>query len=68
MTEVIWLKARCPICRKEYEYTPDYKPSTCGDFDCLHKFLHPELRKEVTVYKDNRGRQGTKVKNKEERK
>lgn len=32
-----WLKADCPICRREYEHTPDYVPRTCGSFDCLKK-------------------------------
>lgn len=30
-----WLRTTCPICGKEYEYLPNYKPSTCGKFDCL---------------------------------
>jgi hypothetical protein len=33
-----WLKATCPICGKEYEYLPDYKPATCSKFDCLQKY------------------------------
>ena len=34
---IIWLKANCPICGKEYKYLPKYKPVTCGKFDCLQK-------------------------------
>jgi len=34
---VEWLKANCPICGKEYEYTSIYKPSTCGKFSCLQE-------------------------------
>lgn len=35
----IWIKAICPICGKEYEYLlEDYKPKTCGKFNCLQKF------------------------------
>jgi endogenous inhibitor of DNA gyrase (YacG/DUF329 family) len=30
-----WLKATCPVCGKEYEYRSDFKPSTCGQFECL---------------------------------
>ena len=40
-----WLKAKCPICEQEYEHTEDYKPKTCGDWDCIHKYLHPELNR-----------------------
>ena len=32
-----WLKAMCPICGKEYEYLPTYKPKTCGKFTCLQE-------------------------------
>ena len=32
-----WLKGRCPICGKEYEYLPNYQPKTCGKFDCIQK-------------------------------
>lgn len=30
-----WLTETCPICGKEYQYREDYKPKTCGKFDCL---------------------------------
>lgn len=29
------LKSYCPICGKEYEYLPNYKPNTCGEFACI---------------------------------
>jgi len=32
-----WLKATCPICGKEYEHLSNYKPKTCGKFECLQK-------------------------------
>jgi hypothetical protein len=36
-----WLKERCPVCGKQYEYPEGgYKPSTCNSFDCLHAFIH----------------------------
>ena len=38
-----WLKTRCPICGREYEHPEDYKPKTCGDYDCIRKQLHPKL-------------------------
>ena len=41
MTE--WLIARCPICGRGYEYTVTYKPPTCSSFECVQKYLHPEL-------------------------
>ena len=37
----IWIKARCPVCHREYEYPEGkYKPKTCSDFDCAYKFIH----------------------------
>lgn len=44
MNTQVWLKARCPICGREYKHLEEYKPKTCGAFDCLFAFLHPELR------------------------
>ena len=44
--QVKWLKVRCVKCGIEYEYPKGgYKPSTCGNFECLHKHLHPEINK-----------------------
>ena len=43
-----WLKARCPICDKEYEYLPEYKPATCGNFDCIYEWLHAEALRHHT--------------------
>lgn len=34
-----WLKSTCPICGKEYEYLPTYKPVTCGKFTCLQQSI-----------------------------
>jgi len=43
--KIEWLKAICPYCRRKYDYPKDgYKPSTCGDYNCVRKHLHPELR------------------------
>jgi hypothetical protein len=43
-TTVKWIKAKCPICGKSYDYpAKGYKPKTCGKFECVHKHLHPEL-------------------------
>lgn len=35
-----WLKARCPVCGQEYEYTEAYKPKTCANFTCVQKYHH----------------------------
>lgn len=49
MTDLEWEYARCPICGLDYPYVKgSYKPKTCGNFDCVHKFLHPEIRKEAS--------------------
>lgn len=40
-----WQKARCPICGRTYQYLPEYKPHTCSNWDCIHKYLHPELHR-----------------------
>lgn len=44
--KVEWAYARCPICGQFYPYVKGgYKPETCNRFECLHKYLHPELSK-----------------------
>lgn len=47
-----WLKARCLICGKEYEYLSDFKPSTCGKYDCLQKM---ELRRDRAISAEKTG-------------
>lgn len=38
-----WLKVRCP-CGREYEYPEGgYQPKTCGQFECVQKYLHPDI-------------------------
>ncbi len=51
MTENKWYKTICPVCGEEFEYIEDYKPKTCNKYDCIHKYLHPEL---VTSKHNNR--------------
>lgn len=45
MTDVEWEYAKCLVCGQDYPYPKGdgYKPKTCGRFDCLHKYLHPQL-------------------------
>lgn len=44
---IIWVEARCPICGLPYPYIQGgYKPATCNNFDCVQKYLHPELRRD----------------------
>lgn len=46
MIAIKWTKARCPECGQLYEYPEGgYRPSTCSNFDCVHKHLHPELKR-----------------------
>jgi len=45
-----WNKKRCPICKEEFIYNIVYEPNTCNKFDCLHKYLHPELSKDKIGY------------------
>ena len=46
--QVNWLKARC-ACGREYEYPENgYEPKTCGNFECVQRYLHPELYKNYT--------------------
>jgi len=48
MEKVKWIKARCLECGREFEYPEcSYKPKTCGEFECAHKHLHPELVRRV---------------------
>jgi hypothetical protein len=39
-----WIKARCPVCTRIYEYAEgEYTPKTCADFECVRKYnRHPE--------------------------
>jgi len=38
---VNWLKKRCPICGRVFEYPEGgYVPKTCSNFDCVHNFHH----------------------------
>lgn len=40
--KIDWQQAKCPYCREQYFYTPDYKPTTCGKFDCVFAHMHPK--------------------------
>lgn len=39
---------RCPVCGRPFSYAsnPNYEPKTCGDYECQHKYLHPDLKGE----------------------
>ncbi len=40
------LKSRCPMCGREFKYPKGgYEPLTCSNFDCVQKFLHPEINR-----------------------
>ena len=44
ITATKWLKAKCPICGRKFEYPEGgYKPPTCNKFDCAFTYSHPEL-------------------------
>ena len=67
---LIWMHAKCPICKRDYIYPAgDDKPSTCGNFECIRKYL---IRKEKGVMpiaervvgKEKVGITGNTVKNK----
>ena len=30
-----WLKTVCSVCGHEFDHTDDYRPSTCGAYECL---------------------------------
>jgi len=46
--ELKWIETTCPVCHRKYKYLEGgYKPSTCGEWECLHKWLHdPKYNKE----------------------
>jgi len=50
-----WLKARCPVCHRVYEYPEGgYCPKTCADFDCVQKFAHhPERYRDINELIDD---------------
>ena len=52
MTKIVLIKAKCLVCGKEYDYPEGgYNPSTCGNFDCLFKYLHrPQFKNEGGKY------------------
>lgn len=47
-----WAVSDCPICGQSYQHLIKYKPSTCGKYECLHKWLHPELYKNRPLITD----------------
>ena len=50
-----WEEARCPVCGMLYSYVKgEYKPSTCSNFDCLHKYIHSSKLKEKGVIEANK--------------
>jgi len=52
-----WLKSNCPICGKEYEYTANYKPATCGKFSCVqeaHKMGMAKKCAEVNLFQESK--------------
>lgn len=49
MPEPEWIKAKCPICRREYSYLGDNDPNTCGRSNCLQCFVHSELEKDASI-------------------
>ena len=42
MANQIWATANCPVCGLPYKYLSDslYRPPTCSQYDCVHKFVH----------------------------
>ena len=53
--QITWLEARCPICGLLYPYIEDgYKPATCSNFECVQKYLHPELRRQTNERTEQR--------------
>jgi len=39
-----WETATCPFCNEEYQYPKDdYKPTTCGKFNCLQRYFYPHI-------------------------
>lgn len=41
-----WVKKRCVICHREFEYISNgiYEPQTCVDIDCNLKYNHKKLK------------------------
>ncbi len=37
LIKVAWLTAICPICGGVYSYKESYKPTTCGQYDCVYQ-------------------------------
>jgi len=45
---IVWAKANCEICGREYLYPEGDKLHTCGSFDCVQKYLHPEIKRRAS--------------------
>lgn len=36
-----WLKKRCPVCSRTFEYPEGrYTPKTCNNFECVWEYNH----------------------------
>lgn len=42
----LWLTAVCPVCKRKYPYLKDYKPGTCGRFECIYELAMRQLKRE----------------------
>jgi hypothetical protein len=51
-----WVSKRCPVCGRVLDYIEaGYEPSTCNNFDCLHKWLHDPNYKQEREYDKRAG-------------
>ena len=48
-----WMTAICPICGKKYPQLPDYKPSTCGVFECVYSIANKRLEEKEAKSNEN---------------
>jgi len=41
MEMINWIKERCPVCSRIFEYPKGgYKPKTCSSFTCVQEYHH----------------------------
>jgi len=46
-----WTNKHCPVCGRQFAYVEGgYEPSTCNNFDCVHRWLHDPKFKEERKY------------------
>lgn len=56
MTDIQWAYTKCPVCGLSYPYIANgYKPRTCNNYDCIHKFIHNRIQETILEWQNEGG-------------